>query len=148
MALSPLRQADRGYTAEVSLLETGGAMPGVGRLLRYCRFAAAHVPAAGIFDAEVAVLVAAGDDGVARSTSCVLDAAAARELVAVIDESGFAAQVPDVRERPDTSSHWRRIVLDVQLDDRATHLDLLMQSSGFEGPDADGLRTLLTRLFP
>ncbi|MCB9879072.1 MAG: hypothetical protein H6835_15865 [Planctomycetes bacterium] len=147
MTVSPLRHGDRGYAAEVLLLETGGALPGPGRLLRCCRFAAAHVPAAGIFDAEVAVLVAADAAGAARSTSRVLDAAAARELVAAIDESGFAARVPDVRERPDTSDHWRRLVLQVQLDDRVTRLDLLLQSSGFEGPDAGALQALLDRLF-
>jgi len=70
----------------------------------------------------------------------------ARLVAEQLEALGMPARVPDLEPVFDTSSTWTNLVVWVKRDGQSRSFEIGLQSSGFEGPDADGFRRLLRSL--
>ena len=71
----------------------------------------------------------------------------ARSVVAQLEALGIPGRTPEAEGVVDTSDGWTNLFFRVKVEKEATALDIGMQSSGFDGADAEGLRTLFRHLF-
>ena len=69
-----------------------------------------------------------------------------KEIVRLLTELGIPGRKLRVREAVDTSDVWSKLSFRVQLNNQEYTLDLTMMATGFEGEDAELLRTLLRTL--
>jgi hypothetical protein len=140
--------ADSQYiVVEVTLLESTGPFKTVGVPRMFCRYSAVHVPGTDLDDGRVCVVVR--DDATqswreyARRTT--FDEA--RDVVAQLEALRMPGRTPEVKGIIDTSDGWTNLFFRVQGERDVTALDIGMESSGFDGADAERLRTLFRYLF-
>jgi hypothetical protein len=132
---------------EVTLLETGGSCETVGETRMFCRYSAVHCPGTQFDDGRVSVV--ARDDATqswreyARRTT--LDEA--RGIVAHLEALGTPGRTPEAKGIVDTSNGWTNLFFRVKAEQEETAVDIGMQCSGFDGADAERLRTLFRALF-
>lgn len=72
--------------------------------------------------------------------------AAVQDLVLALEAIGWPERAPRVRERPDTSNVWTRLVLHGSLGEATRTLHVNTLASGFQGEDAGALRAILDKL--
>jgi hypothetical protein len=70
-----------------------------------------------------------------------------QHVLAALEALGLPGRAPNVKGVVDTSEGWERLVFWVQVKGESRTVNLDVHSSGFDGPDAEPLRTLFRRLF-
>jgi hypothetical protein len=137
----------RHIVLEVMLLETGGPFGTAGEPRLFCRYSALHLPGTPLDDGRVSVVARDGPtqswQEYARRTT--LDNA--RGIVAQLQALGVPGRTPEAEGVVDTSDGWTNLLFRVKAETDATALEIGMQSSGFDGADAERLRTLFRALF-
>jgi len=68
------------------------------------------------------------------------------QIVSLLSEIGIPGKELRVTGVFDTSDSWRKLLLNISLNEQTYSLNLDMLASGFEGEDADQLHRLLTKL--
>ncbi len=140
--------ADPQYIAiEVTLLETGGSFGTVGEPQMLCRYCATHLPGTHLDSGKVSVLVRDHVTQSWREYARQTTFDDARDVVARLEALGIPGRTPEAEGVVDTSDGWTNLSFRVKAEKDATAIDIGMQSSGFDGADAEPLRTLFRHLF-
>jgi hypothetical protein len=132
---------------EVTLLESVGPIGTVGKLRMICRYKACHVPGTHLDDGQVSVVVHDHATQSWREYTRQTTYAEARGIVAQLKALGIPGRTPEVEGVIDSSDSWAHLFFRVLGEQDSMALDINMQSSGFNGADAEGLRTLFRQLF-
>lgn len=132
---------------EVTLLESGGPFGTVGEPRMFCRYSAAHLPGTHLDDGKVSVVVRDRATQSWREYVRQTTFDDARNVIAQLEAMGIPGRTPEAAGVVDTSDGWTSLSFRVMADQDATALDIGMQSSGFDGTDAERLRGLFRDLF-
>ncbi len=132
---------------EVMLRESGGPIGKVGKPRMICRYKACHVPGTDLDDGIVNVVVHDHATQSWREYTRQTTFEEARGIVAQLKALGIPGRTPEVEGVVDTSDSWAHLFFRVMGEQDSMALDIHMQSSGFDGADAEGLRTLFRQLF-
>jgi hypothetical protein len=132
---------------EVSLAETCGPFGKVGWPRLYCWFKAVHVPGTSIDDAKISVLARVDSTKSWQEHTRRLTLEQAQDIVESLQKLGIPEKSIQVEGVVDSSDGWSALYVRVQVDTRVFALDIHMQSSGFEGDDAEELRGFFRQLF-
>jgi hypothetical protein len=132
---------------EVTLLESGGPFGTVGEPRMFCRYRAVHLPGTHFDDGKVSVVVRDHATQSWREYVRQTTFEDARGVMAQLQALGILGRTPDAKGVVDTSDGWTNLFFRVQTEKESMALDIAMQSSGFDGADAEGLRTLFRDLF-
>jgi len=132
---------------ELSLVQSSGLWFKPGMPILYCWFHAVHVQDTP--DEVGRVLVVRRDQatGTWREFTRPVTISQSREILSRLEDLGLPGRAPNVEGVPDTSDGWARVVFWVRTHDGARCMVIDMESSGFEGGDAEPLRRLYRRLF-
>lgn len=132
---------------EVMLLESGGPIGTVGEPRMLCRYHAAHLPGTLIDDGKVSVVVRDDTTRLWQEYVKPTTVEQARDIAGRLTALGFPGRTLEAKGVVDTSDGWTHLLLRVQWERHSLTLDINMQSSGFEGTDAEQLRDLCRQLF-
>jgi hypothetical protein len=133
---------------EAFLLETIGPLYMPGRLRLFCWFKAAHLPGTQIDGARVSV-VACSDQagGVWKEYSQDLVMEQSMAIIESLERLGIPGRALDAQGNFDTGDSWSNILFQVQREDETFTQSISMQCSGFDGNDAEELKSLFRQLF-
>lgn len=132
---------------EISLAETGGWVGKVGRPRLYCTLNAVHLPGTEIDDAMISIVARDRSTDSWQEHTRRLTLEQSQAILASLDKLGITEKPLQVESVFDTSDLWSRLSFRGRDGDKSFALDIGMQSSGFDGNDAEGLRGLLRQLF-
>jgi hypothetical protein len=132
---------------EVTLFESCGPFGTVGEPTMFCRYSAAHLPGTHLDDGKVNVVVR--DDTTQSWREYVRKTTFddARGVIAQLKALGIPGRTPKAEGVVDTSDGWTTLSFRVKAEKDAMAFDIGMQSSGFDGADAEQLRVLFRDLF-
>lgn len=132
---------------EISLLQIGGEVLNRGDLQVVCDFRAFHVPGTPMDAGRVSVLAKdrISERWVEYRRETEREFAA--EIAGLVKQLGIPERVPKVRGELDTCDSWTQLLLHFTVDSKSCTFAIDVQCSGFEGADAETLRTLLQKLF-
>lgn len=68
-------------------------------------------------------------------------------IIERVKRLGFPDRLPAVEGKDDTGNHWTHLSLQIGINEQRSLMGVSMESSGFEGRDADPLRELFRHLF-
>jgi hypothetical protein len=140
--------ADSQYIViEVTLLESGGPFGTVGEPKMFCRYRAVHLPGTHFGDGKVSVVVRDHATQSWREYVRQTTFEEARSVRAQLEALGIPGRTPEAQGVVDTSDGWTNLFFRVEAEKESMALDIAMQSSGFDGADAERLRTLFRDLF-
>jgi hypothetical protein len=113
----------------------------------FCRYCAIHLPGTHLDDGKVSVVARDHATQAWREYTRQTTLDEARGVLAQLEALGIPGRRPEVEGVVDTSDGWTNLFFRVKVEKEAMTLDIGMQSSGFDGPDAERLRTLFRALF-
>ena len=131
----------------LSLVETGGPFGDVGWPVMHCWLSAVYVPGTSMEDARISVLTRADSTQPWCEYARDLSLADAQRLMESLERLGIPGKTLDVEGAIDTSESWSRVFFRVVAAEQTFELDIAMESSGFRGPDAEGLRAVFRQVF-
>jgi hypothetical protein len=132
---------------EVTLLESGGPFESVGEPRMFCRYSAAHLSGTRLDDGKVSVVVRDHTTQAWREYVRKTTFDDARGVIARLKALGIPGRTPKAEGVVDTSDGWTNLSFRVKAEKDAMAFDIGMQSSGFDGADAEKLRVLFRELF-
>lgn len=132
---------------EVTLLETGGSFGSVGEPEMLYRYSAAHLPGTQLDDGKASVVVRDNATRLWREYVRRTTFDEARGVLAQLKALGIPGRTPEASGVVDTSDGWTNLFFRIKAEQEVTALDISMHSSGFDGVDAERLRTLFRDLF-
>jgi hypothetical protein len=140
--------AARPYIAlEISLRQTGEPLGKVGWPFLYCWLKAVHLPGTAIDDARISVVTRSLPTEHWHEFTRALTLAESQALVESLKKLGIPGRTLDAHGVDDTSDRWSHLFFRVKDDQETFALEIGMQSSGFAGADAEGLRAFFRQLF-
>jgi hypothetical protein len=140
--------SDPSYTVfELTLVETGGPLPGPGVPALVCHVGAFHLTPGPVDDGRVTVLARSRPGPGWREFGRRTTRDESRAILDRLDRLGLPDRRPTVTGAFDTSDTWAHLHLAVRLWDKTAVVEVPCQSTGFEGPDADALRELVREVF-
>lgn len=131
----------------LALIESSGSFFRVGSPTLLCWFSVAHMPASDIGDGKIVVIHYDQIRGGWNEYTREVTVEQSQAILEQVKRLGFPDRLPDVEGKVDTGDHWTHLSLQIGINDRRSWLTLSMESSGFEGRDADLLRQLFRHLF-
>tara|TARA_R110002072_G_scaffold25443_7_gene85275 strand:+ start:10985 stop:11815 length:831 start_codon:yes stop_codon:yes gene_type:complete len=141
-----LMTATKPFSLELTIQESSGWLGRVGHQTMVGRFCMLHAPGSTLDDAVVAFVAKDAQTSHWSSHERSLTSEQALEVASLVDAIGMPARTPDVSGVFDTSDGWVNLLFRVKKDQLTNSFEIGMQSSGFEGADADALRNLLRTL--
>ncbi len=129
------------------LIQSSGWFYQVGFPTLLCWLHSAHLPASTIDDGKIVVIhydqIRRGWNEHAREVTMEQS----QRILERLKRLGFPTRLPAVDGKEDTGNQWSHLSLQVGINNQSSLLSVSMQSSGFEGRDADLLRGLFQDLF-
>jgi hypothetical protein len=138
---------DPALAIELTLLETRGPFFKVGAPTLLCRFSAVHLGGNQINDGKVCVIVRDTIANHWREYARDVTADQVQQVAGRLQGLHIPYRTPNVQGVIDTSDAWTHLLLYIRAEQRTLPLEIHMHSSGFDGEDAEPLRTLFRLLF-
>ena len=132
---------------EMSFSETCGPFGKAGWPRLYCWLKSVHLPGSKIDDAMISVVARVRATVSWQEHSRRLTLEQTQAILESLDKLGIPEKAVQVEGVVDTSDGWSNICFQVKDGERNFALDIPMQSSGFDGNDAEELRQLFRQLF-
>lgn len=131
----------------LSFIKSSGPFGQVGSPNLFYWLSVAYLPGSHINDGKVLIISRDRVRGLWREHTQQVSFEQARRVTELLRKLGIPERSPDVEGVVDTSDSWSHISFQVRMEERHSSLEISMQSSGFEGRDAELLRELFRYLF-
>lgn len=131
----------------LSLIESSGLFGRVGSPNLFCWASAAHLPAGSLDDGHILILSRDSATGIWREYAKAFSIEQSCKVIELLNALGLPGKTPDAEGVVDTSDGWSHISFETRIEEQYSHIEISMQSSGFEGSDSAKLRGMFRYLF-
>lgn len=139
-------EESRPICMEVTLIESCGSHGHAGCPLLYCRYCARHFSDTS-GDGQITLVARDRATNAWREHGRPTTFDDASDVLIALEALGIPRRKPALKGRLDTSDSWTSILFHVRSEQGQVAFDIHMESSGFEGADAEPFRCLCRRLF-